>query len=399
MKKYEIVSLLTAILMVALSGICFFASAKPITGTRELKAGFIYSGDASSPYTQNFISSEQALRTKYNNSVEILSVSNVQVERAEEVIRGFCDEGCNLIISSGVEFCDIVKKLAGEYPGVQFCQACGSNADVAPVYDNYHTFMGEICEGRYVEGIAAGMKLNEMLHKGTVKENEAYLGYVAAFPNPEIISGYTAYFLGARSACSSAKMKVRYTETWNNYTKEKEAAIRLIDEGCVIISQHTDTIAPAVACEEAAQDRTVYHVGYHQSMMDVAPTTSLVSTRINWTPYILGAAEAVRRGVPIESYVKGHVHGHDIGAGFDLDWVRMVELNTYEAAPGTKEAMEDAENALKRGELQIFRGDYTGVDPFDPTDTIDLKQGYKENEFCSAPAFHYVLDDYVEVLK
>ncbi len=402
MKKYEIVSLvsvLTAFLMVAVCAVFFYSPERSAVGSRELKVGFVYSGDGSSPYTGNFISSEQALRTKYNDEIEILSVSNVQNEKAEEAVRELCGEGCNLIISAGSDFGEAVKGLAGEYPGVQFCQASCSNAETKPVYENYHTFMGEICEGRYVAGIAAGMKLSELIREGTIAENEAYLGFVTSFPIPESISGYTAYLLGARSVCPAAKLKVRYTDAWNSYTKEKEAALRLIESGCVIISQNTDTIAPAVACEEASEKRTVYHVGYHQSMMDVAPTTSIVSTRINWTPYILGAAEAVRRGVPIESYVKGNIHGHDIGAGFDRDWVRMVELNAYAAAPGTEEAMEEAQNALKRGELQIFRGDYKGVDPLDPSDTIDLRQGFKENENHSAPEFHYVLEDVVEVLK
>ena len=163
-----------------------------------------------------------------------------------------------------------------------------------------------------------------------------------------------------------------------------------------MISQHTNTMAPAIACEEAAaKGKRVYHVGYHQSMMDVAPSTALISLRTNWTPYILNATEAVLNGNTIESAVPGHVHGRDISAGFDQNWVQLLELNNQLAATGTEEHLNRVTDSLKKGKTEVFRGNYTGVNPEDPTDTIDLKTGYRENEFSSAPSFRYILQECV----
>ncbi len=284
-----------------------------------------------------------------------------------------------------------------EYPDIQFCEATCDNANTDPVLPNYHTFMGEIYQGRYISGVVAGMKLREMIDTGVIKSSEAMVGYVGAYPYAEVISGYTAFLLGVRSVAPEAVMKVLYTDTWSSYGLEKKCAERLIDEGCVIISQHSDTIGPAVACEEAAVQKTVYHVGYNQSMTDVAPTTSLISCRINWIPYFTGAVSAVLSEQPIEEMIDGNRHGMDVGAGFEKDWVQMLELNSYIAAEGTKEEIERLTNEFSSGGVDVFVGDYTGKNPFDETDTIDLKGGYTENENSSAPAFHYVLDDVITV--
>ena len=190
-------------------------------------------------------------------------------------------------------------------------------------------------------------------------------------------------------------MRVRYTSAWNSYNKEKACARKLIEEGCVVISHHTDTIGPAVACEEAGAGRRVFHVGYHQSMIDVAPTTSLISTRVDWSVYVTEAVEAVLEGREIEKHVQGRVHGNDICAGFDQGWVAMTELNRQIAAYGTEERMNKTIEALRKGAIDVFKGDYTGVDRDDPGDTIDLNQGYKENEKVYWPTFHYVLRDVV----
>ena len=176
---------------------------------------------------------------------------------------------------------------------------------------------------------------------------------------------------------------------------EKEYAEKLIHKGCVIISQHSDTIGPAVACEKANADHPVFHVGYNQSMLDVAPTTSLCSTRINWEPYMVSAVGAVLDGVSIESRVDGNVHGQDVGAGFEKNWVQMLELNTIICADMTEETVDAVVDALINKQLEVFKGDYTGTDPCDENDTIDLREGYIENENSSAPTFHWVLDDVI----
>ena len=239
--------------------------------------------------------------------------------------------------------------------------------------------------------------LEELIENGVITKEQAKIGYVAAYPYAEVISGYTAFFLGIRSEVKDATMTVMYTNSWSDYAAEKRCAERLIKEGCVVISQHSDTYGPAVACEETEAGKVIYHVGYNQSMADVAPTTYLVGSKINWEPYIVSAVQAVLEDKKIENTVKGNVNGNDIGAGFDEGWVQMLELNELIAAKGSKEKMEAVIKELKKGKIEVFKGDYLGVNPQDETDTYDLKKGYQENKNCSAPTFYYILKDVITV--
>ena len=257
--------------------------------------------------------------------------------------------------------------------------------------------MGAIYEGRYISGVVAGMKLKQLIDEGTITKEQAKVGYVGAYPYAEVISGYTAFFLGVRSVVPQAQMTVKYTNTWGSYALEKKCASGLIREGCVIISQHSDTTGPAVACEEVKGEKIVYHVGYNQSMADVAPTTYLTGCRINWEPYISSAVQAVIEGRDIENEENATVNGNDAGAGFDQGWVQMLELNELIAAPGTREKIDSLIRRFEQKKVHVFQGDYIGVDPEDDTDQISLKKEYKENEKSSAPAFHYVLKDVIKI--
>lgn len=364
----------------------------------HVRVGFILDGDESAPYSANFINAIRLAENEYGERLEMCVRSNVSYEDTTDVIKELIEkENCSVIFSNSYGYGEYMKNAAAEYPDVEFCAATCDNANKAPVYDNYHTFMGEICEGRYIAGKVAGLKLKEMINNGEITEEEALIGYVGAFQCAEVISGYTAFFMGVRSECESAVMKVIYTDTWSDYALERKCAVKLIDEGCVIISQHSDTIGPAVACENADVSHHVYHVGYNQDMITVAPTASLTGCKIDWQPYIESVVQAMLDGKAIEDEVKGHVHGNDVGAGFTEGWVRMLDVNEAVAADGTDEVIEDAVDALKRGSIEIFKGDYTGVNPTDPSDTIDLKNGYKENENSSAPAFNYVLEGVITV--
>ena len=174
----------------------------------------------------------------------------------------------------------------------------------------------------------------------------------------------------------------------------------MIDDGCVIISQHSDTIGPAVVCESAADEgKKVYHIGYNQSMLDVAPTTTLTGSRIDWSQYIFESVNAVLEGEKIEDYVEGTVHGNDVGAGFEQNWVQMLEINNLIAAEGTEEAVKEMIERFNRDQIKVFQGDYIGINPNDPNDTIDLRDGYDENQNASAPSFHYILKDVIEVVE
>ena len=400
MKNRYILTILTVVIGVTLM---FFVT-KGLSGGKKdevLKVGFIYNADMATAYTINFARAKTDLENEFGDKIQIYQKYNISEagDACENAIEALVAEGCRMIVSVSYGHGTATKKMAEKYPSVEFCHATGDLADVEPILPNYHSFMGAIHEGRYVCGIIAGMKLNELIASGKLKRNRAKVGYVGAFSYAEVISGYTAFFLGVRSVVPEAEMLVRYTETWSNHVIEKKTAEKLIDEGCVIISQHSDTSGPAIACEEASVKRgkTVFHVGYNQSMTDVAPTTSLVSSRIDWSPYILGAVKAVMNGKKIESVVKSPYKTCDASAGFDKGWIEIVGLNRHILAPGTEEEIQNTIRLLKNDNITVFKGNYIGVNPFDEKDIWDLRNPFPECEKRSAPSFCYVLKDVITV--
>ena len=393
-RVYITMGLTCAVILAILAGWLHYLN---LSGVRDtLTVGFIYDNDESTPYTYNFSLAKDALERRYGDRVAILTCSNVLDDKMEDPLRDLVTKGCNVIFFNG--YSELVVKLAPEYPEVEFCQTSYMDMTDRQVPPNYHTFKGEAYQARYVSGIAAGMKIDQMISEGVIKSDEAVVGFVAAFPTSEVISGYTAFLLGVRSVVPQAVMRVRYTETWSSYAQEKSAAQALIDEGCVVISQHTDTIGPAIACEETEGERTVYHVGYNQSMSEVAPGTSLVASRICWEPYVTAAVDAVMAHKSIEKVVSGRVHGTDVSAGFEKGWVELVDLNQQVAAPGTQEAVDAAIEQFRRGKGDfVFKGDYVGVNHDNPGDTYDLREGYVENATTSYPTFRYILQDVISV--
>lgn len=389
-----IVSVFCVLVLLAASLLTGFWTQKTRIGV--LRVGFVYSEDESTPYTANFVRAQRALEEEYGSRIEVLSRSNVLSRDSEAPMRELIGEGCRVIFINMDT--DISITLAWEFPEVQFCQVSLPTIDLDGTPENYHTFNGEIYQARYVSGIAAGMKLRQMMDSGSLLAQDAVVGYVGANDSSEVVSGFTAFLLGVRSVAPETVMKVRYTGSWSNYNAEKEQTRKLIEEGCVIISQHVNTTASAAACEEAmASGRTVYHVGYHQSAMDVVPSAALVSVRTNWEPYILEAVKAVLDGQTIENAVRAHLHGRDANAGFDYGWVELLDLNRQIAAEGTQEKVNRAIEQLKSGKISVFKGNYIGVDPLNPADTIDLNNGYVEHQYSSNPSFHYILRDYIIV--
>ena len=395
--------------LVALTSIVTFLAALLIfivisrdNESKKIKVGFIHIGDASSAYTNNFYFAQKELENALTGNVT--TVSKFNVEENEKATSTACDElikeGCNIIFATSYGYSKTVKRFAEAHPDVQFCQATGTNANEEPVLPNYHTFMGWIYEGRYISGVVAGLKLEELINKGIIakdEKGEVKIGYVAAFPMAEVISGYTAFFLGVRAIVPDAVMRVVYTNTWSNSFVEKNCAERLIEEGCVIISQHSDTMGPAIACEEASslRGKTVFHVGYNQSMKDVAPTTSLVSCRINWSPYIISACEAVLKDKPIESVVKATINGNDAGSGIKNNWVEIIGQNEIKMAAGTTQRIQEEIEKFKNGRESIFQGEYIGMNPNAKPNSWNLRTPYEENANRSAPSFSYVLKDVI----
>ena len=395
MKKFFLPTVIICVLVLAVLSIItgFWDNAPKINVTR---VGFVYSEDESTPYTANFVKAQRALEDEYGDRVQVLVKSNVLSRESEQPMRELIHDGVKILFINMDT--DIPITLAREFPDVQFCQVSLTSISMDGTPENYHTFNGEIYQARYISGIAAGMKLRQLLDSGALLPRDAMVGYVGANASTEVISGYTAFLLGVRSVAPEATMRVRYTGSWSNYAAEKEQTRELIEEGCVIIAQHVNTTAPAVACEEAASSgKTVYHVGYHQSMMDIAPSCALVSIRTNWAPYVVQAVQAVMSGTSIENTVEAHEHGRDLSAGFESGWVELLELNKFIAAEGTQEKIDNAIEGLKKGKISVFSGNYTGVNPLNASDTIDLKDGFTENQYSSNPSFGYILKDYITV--
>ena len=265
---------------------------------------------------------------------------------------------------------------------------CASQVDNNP--NTYNAFAA-IYEARYVAGIAAGMKLQQEINEGKIKPEEAVMGYVGAFSFAEVISGMSGFYLGARSVCPSVTMKVYFVGTWGDATLEEAAANALIDEGCKLISQHSDTTSPALAAQKAG----VYHVGYNTDMTKVAPNASLLSSRIDWSRYFY-------------EFIKNHIDGKENPS----DWagtyaegdVKVTDLNTAIAAPGTQEAMDKAIAAFHAGTLHVFDLDTFTINGQKGTnetmyDSFAAVQGnatydgyFHESELQSAPYFVGVID-------
>ncbi len=361
---------------------------------QPVTVGFIYDNDETTPYSYSFFLAQEALQETYGSDVNILLYSNVLDEDVADTAKRLSDRGCQIIFTNS--YGDMMG-LARDYPDIQFCQVSNEVNEDGGVPKNYHTFKGEIYQARYLSGVVAGLKLQQMIEQGKVDKSKATVGFVAAYPYPEVISGYTSFILGVRSVVDTATLKVKYANAWNNYALEKSLATELLDEGCSIISQHTDTIGPAVACEEYYA-REVYHVGYNVDMTDVAPHVSITSARIDWSPYLVDAVKAIMTGKRIEDVVSATEHPfNDMSGGLKEGWVELTPLNEALLPDGTDKMVEQVSAEVGDGTRQVFFGPYKGVNPQDPKDTIDLTVPFFENENSSVPSFNYLLDGIVTI--
>ncbi len=284
-------------------------------------------------------------------------------------------------------------QAAKDFPDVQFCHSTGTKAHTEGL-DNYHNAFASIYEGRYLAGVAAGMKINEMIEAGDITADQAKLGYVGAYTYAEVVSGYTSFFLGARSVCESATMEVTFTGSWYDEALEKEAANKLINDGCVLISQHADSMGAPTACE----NKGVPNVSYNGSTKDACPNTFIVSSRIDWTPYYEYAIKAAMDGEAIDADWTGNL---------ETGSVVLTDINEDVAAEGTVEAIEEAKAKLESGELKVFdistftvenktvesyKADVDTDADYTP-DTEVIKDGaFLESEFRSAPYFDLQID-------
>ena len=242
MKHVYITTAIAALLVLAVfSWACSFWDFAP--GVETIKVGFIYDSDESTPYTYNFILAQRALEKELGEKVRIYHRSNVPDVGALDASRELVEQGCRVIFTNN--YSDEIVEAAEAFPQVQFCQNGYSSGKHENTPANYHTFNATIYQGRYVTGVAAGMKLKDWIDNGALTAEEALVGYVGAFPSVEIISGYTAFLLGVRSVVPEAVMRVRYTGVWSSYSREKSAARALIEEGCVVIAPPWPARRPA----------------------------------------------------------------------------------------------------------------------------------------------------------
>ncbi len=392
--KY-VLCVITSIVM-CITALIIFNSTK---SEKKLKIGFIFSEDEMTPYTENFMDAMDSLIKEYEDSIECVARYNVSDDQVEEFLDELITEDCDYIIAASSMYETKTKAVAEVHPDIEFCVPLGSNANEGEILSNYHTCAGTIYQGRYVCGVIAGEKLKELIANGTITSDQAKIGYVATFPNTQSISGYTAFYLGVQSVVPEVSMLVKYTDEWSDYYKEKQAATDLIDQDCIIISQHSDTIGPAVACEESLQAISVYHVGYSQSMTDIAPTSSLVSCSVDYSYYFKQSVEALLNGKKIESRINGVINGQDAMAGLEEGWVRILDVNRAILPDNIDSIINKTVNELEKGTIQVFSGSFIGVNPDDENDTIDLSTPYIENEKTSSPTFRYILKDVIKVLQ
>ena len=356
------------------------------------KVGFITLHDENSTYDLNFINAaKEACETL---GVEYTLITNVpEGQECYDKAAELADAGCNIIFADSFGHEDYMIQAAKEFPDVQFCHSTGTKAHTEGL-SNYHNAFASIYEGRYLAGVAAGMKLNEMIENGEFTADEAKIGYVGAFTYAEVISGYTSFFLGARSVCPTATMEVTFTGSWYDETAEKEGAQKLIQNGCKLISQHADSFGAPTACETAG----VPNVSYNGSTASVGPNTYIISSRIDWAPYYIYAIKACMNGEAIDTDWTG-----TLGTGS----VVLSELNEKVAAAGTQEALDQVKAELEAGTRHVF--DVTtftvdgkqldsymadvDTDPDYTPDTEAIKDGYfAESSDRSAPYFNLYID-------
>ena len=358
----------------------------------DFKVGFIMLHDENSTYDLNFINAaKEACETL---GVEYTIVTNVpEGQECYDKAAELADAGCNIIFADSFGHEPFIIEAAKEFPNVQFCHSTGTLAHTEKLA-NYHNAFASIYEGRYLAGIAAGLKLNEMIANGDFTADEAKMGYVGAFTYAEVISGYTSFFLGARSVCPTVTMDVTFTGSWYDETAEKEAANTLIKKGCKLISQHADSMGAPTACETAG----VPNVSYNGSTESACPNTFIVSSRIDWAPYYEYAIKAVMNGETIDT---------DWTGTLKTGSVVLTDVNEKAAAAGTAEAIAEAKAKLEDGSLNVFdTATFTvegkkldsymadvDTDKDYTKDTEVVENGvFYESKFRSAPYFDVMID-------
>ena len=346
----------------------------------DFKIGFICLHDESSTYDLNFINAvlryQEALGLA--NSQVIIKRNIEETEKCYEAAEDLVAQGCKIIFANSFGHEPYIAQAAEAFPNVQFCHATGVTAADKGLA-NFHNAFASIYEGRFLAGMAAGLKLNEMIEAGTITADQAKMGYVGAYTYAEVISGYTSFYLGAKSVCPTVTMDVQFTGSWYDVTAEKNAAEALLARNCVLISQHADSMGAPGACEAAK----VPNVSYNGSTYDACPETFVVSSAINWAPYYVYITKCYANNQPIDTnWCGGIEEGSVVLSGINLDV----------AAEGTVEAINDAIAKLKNGTLKVFAADTFTVGGAAVEHALVYDGYFHESEAISAPSFDLRID-------
>ncbi|MGM9645414.1 MAG: BMP family ABC transporter substrate-binding protein [Eubacteriales bacterium] len=397
-----------ALVLVMLVG-CVSMFASCTKDDDDFKIGIICLHDEKSTYDKNFLDAiegaKKALGLK--DSQVLVRVNVPETNECYEAAKDLVDQGCSIVFADSFGHEAFLIKAAREFPDVQFCHATGvyaaldKDSEGNDIPDNLHNAFASIYEGRYLAGVAAGLKLNEMIESGKITAEQAKMGYVGAFTYAEVISGYTSFYLGAKSVCPSVTMEVTFTGAWYDVTAEKEAANKLIGNGCVLISQHADSMGAPSACEAAG----VPNISYNGSTVESCPNTFIVSSRINWEPYFEFIIKTVKDGE------NGGKIPDDWCGSIPTESVLLTDVNTKAAAAGTQAKIDEVKAKLVNGELHVFDTStftVTVTEDKNANVTVDadkhmtsykvngqevVKDGYfHESEVRSAPYFEIQID-------
>ena len=406
MKKKALSIILTAVMAVGMMTGCGAQASDGSSSTdgngaadSDFKVGIMYIGDENEGYTAAHMAGIDGMMENLGlDDSQVIEKTNIpEDESAYDAAVDLAEQGCDIIFANSFGQESYVIQAATEYPDIQFCHATGYQAASSGL-PNMHNYFTNIYESRYVSGVVAGLKLNEMINNGTITEDKCKVGYVGAYPYAEVISGFTSFFLGIRSVCPSATMEVKYTNSWADMSAEAEVANALIADGCVLISQHADTTGAPSACEAAG----VPCVGYNVSMISVAPNTALTSASIDWSVYYTYAVKCAMDGEEIETdWCRGFAEGAD----------KLTELNDKVVAEGTAEKVKEVEDQIIDGSLHVFDTSTFTVGGKSLEDAIAeggeyadyadyVSDGYfHESELASAPSFAIIIDGITSITE
>ena len=392
-------TLIVAMAFLALTSTVFAAKAKKAKKAPKasaFKVGVIYIGDENEGYTEAHMKgiAEMKKALGLSDSQVIEKKCIPEDEKAYDAAVDLAEQGCTYIIGTSFGHESYLIQAAKEYPKIQFAHATGYQAAGSGL-SNMHNFMPSVYQSRYVSGVVAGLKLNQMIADGKIKADEAKIGYVGAYPFAEVVSGYTSFFLGVRSVCPSATMEVRYTNSWADMALEKETAEAFIASKCVLISQHADTTGTPTACEA----KGVPCVGYNVDMTAVAPNAALTSAALNWGAFYTMSAKAVKEGKDFEV---------NWSRGYSDDAVLITPINPKVATADANAKANAAIEGIKNGTIKVFDlstftiggksldkliaegGDYAKYASY-------VKDGaFSEQDGFAAPAFDLRIDGIVE---